>query len=459
MFTRRVVLASVVTVLIGCRHAAQPGAGVVARAGTSELKASRLAEIAAASAELPLRSGVVEALAMQWIGYSLLGLRTASGDRLLDRQTIASVAWPDVRAAVVDSFRTVRLAGRVRVTPQQVDSAFGAGDARFLRQILKRTTPAMPASERDSLRAVIAGIRARLAAGGSWDEANAQSDDPRSGAAKGALGLVRRGQLAAPLERAAFALAPGQLSGVVETSFGFLLIDRPKLEEVRDEFAAALRDRLAAPLDSAYAQDLLTKKHVQLVVGVPAAVRFAVGSPLKARGMPVALATYDGGRFTVGDLGRYLQFLPPAFQQQALSAPDGQLSDLVRSLVVRELQWRDADSAGITLPEERFRQIAEAYTQQVNRILTATGLSPDLLAAAASSHRARQLAAARRADRILEESARDPRLQAPLPPGLADYLLDHGSWEVFPNGIDQVMVEAAMMRSARRDSTGPGNVR
>jgi len=402
---------------------------------------------------------VIESLAMRWVEFSLLGQRAAAGDRLEARRTILAVAWPDVRAAIVDSFRTVRLAGRVRVTPAQVDSAFGAADARYLKQVLKQVPASATARQRDSLRAVLAGIRGRLVAGGPWVAANAQNDDLRSRAANGAVGLVRRGETVPAFERAAFALAPGEYSGIVATDFGFHLIYRPKLDEVRDAFVAALEARLAEPLDASYGSGLLSGRHVRMAAGVPDAVRYTVAEPLSARGMNVVLATFDGGVFTVADLARYLQFLPVGFHQQVLGAPDSQLVDLARSFVLRELEWREAARASVTLPEGRYRELAAAYTEQVDRILAATGLDPDSLAATAATHGGRREEAAQRVDRFLAAALRDPRVAAALPPGLASYLLERAKWEVSPQGVEKALLEAAMLRSARSGPVGSDSAR
>lgn len=68
-------------------------------------------------------------------------------------------------------------------------------------------------------------IQARLKAGADFASlAGTYSDDPGSKSLGGDLGFVQKGELVPSFETAAYALKPGQISGPVETRFGYHLI-------------------------------------------------------------------------------------------------------------------------------------------------------------------------------------------------------------------------------------------
>ena len=76
--------------------------------------------------------------------------------------------------------------------------------------------------------------------------AREKSDDPGSAPSGGELGLIERGSLVRPFEEIAYSLAPGEVSGVVETGFGFHII---KMIERRGE-RINVRHILAVPVAS-----------------------------------------------------------------------------------------------------------------------------------------------------------------------------------------------------------------
>ncbi len=92
-------------------------------------------------------------------------------------------------------------------------------------------------------------ILKELIAGKDFAEAARTNSTCPSKDQGGDLGLFAKGQMVPEFEQAAFALKPGEMSGVVETQFGYHIIkltekkggDVPKLEELKEKIAAFLK--------------------------------------------------------------------------------------------------------------------------------------------------------------------------------------------------------------------------
>jgi parvulin-like peptidyl-prolyl isomerase len=79
---------------------------------------------------------------------------------------------------------------------------------------------------KEEARKEIDEILARLRKGESFEDLAATYSDCPSAEQGGDLGFFGRGRMVPPFDQAAFALNKGQISGVVETQFGYHIIKR-----------------------------------------------------------------------------------------------------------------------------------------------------------------------------------------------------------------------------------------
>jgi peptidyl-prolyl cis-trans isomerase C len=92
------------------------------------------------------------------------------------------------------------------------------------RHILIKLESGASDEARENARALLSGIRNNIVGGGDFAALAKQLSQGPSAAKGGDLGYFTRGQMVAPFEQAAFALAPGEVSEIVETRFGLHLI-------------------------------------------------------------------------------------------------------------------------------------------------------------------------------------------------------------------------------------------
>lgn len=152
----------------------------------------------------------------------------------------------------------------VKVTEAEIKAYYKDNPDKFnrpetlrARHILAAVPEGASAEQRDAARARITGVLKEARAGKSFDQlARENSDDPTRQWG-GELDPFRRGQTAKAFEDAAFALKPGQISGVVQTPAGFHII---KLEQRTPAATIPLnqaRDRIRGHLEA--------EKHEQAV--------------------------------------------------------------------------------------------------------------------------------------------------------------------------------------------------
>jgi peptidyl-prolyl cis-trans isomerase C len=102
---------------------------------------------------------------------------------------------------------------------------FDSGERLRASHILIRVPGDAPHQQKEALRKKTEELLAKIRKGGDFAALARQfSADPGSASAGGELGEFHRGQMVPPFEAAAYALKPGEVSGVVESPFGYHII-------------------------------------------------------------------------------------------------------------------------------------------------------------------------------------------------------------------------------------------
>jgi peptidyl-prolyl cis-trans isomerase D len=139
----------------------------------------------------------------------------------------------------IDSFRTPE---RVRI-----------------RHILIKTQ-GKPKSEIPALKAKAEDLLKQIQAGGDFAAlAKKNSEDPGSAEKGGELGFVTRGQMVPNFEKAAFSLKPGETSGVVETEYGFHILQCEEKQDAHTESFEEAKPQLLADAQKQQATDTLNR--------------------------------------------------------------------------------------------------------------------------------------------------------------------------------------------------------
>jgi peptidyl-prolyl cis-trans isomerase D len=167
---------------------------------------------------------------------------------------------------------------------EQNQSRYSTPEERRARHILAKAERNAPADVRAKAKAKAESLLAELKKNpGAFAElAKKNSDDPGSAERGGDLDWFGRGAMTGPFDEAVFALKQGQLSGVVETDFGFHIIevtgarggDKRTFEQVRPEIEEEVRKQLAQKKFSEVAVDFTNTVYEQADSLKPAADKF-----------------------------------------------------------------------------------------------------------------------------------------------------------------------------------------
>jgi peptidyl-prolyl cis-trans isomerase SurA len=176
---------------------------------------------------------------------------------------------------------SAKVQNRVKVSDDDVKGYYLAHPLEFagdeqvkLRLILLQVPAGAPPADDARVRAAGETVLARLAAGEDFADLAKQVSQGPGASSGGDLGWVKKGTMPIDLERIAFALAPGQNSGLVRAKTGWIILkadDRrtakaPPYDEVKDRIREKLLNQQAELYRKQYIDELRREATIELLI-------------------------------------------------------------------------------------------------------------------------------------------------------------------------------------------------
>jgi PPIC-type PPIASE domain len=448
--------------LVGCsnfRELFSAHADVAAEAGGQQLAADRLAAIMTpAGKSIRVNRETADFVVNAWIDYMLLGQAVVTGRLPMDSASIAEALWPDIAELKGSHWHDTLMERRAKVPEAAADSLYRDTDVRVLQHILIGVRPNTDSATQKKARKKAETTLVRLKGGANFSQLAAQiSEDPGSKADSGFLPPSPKGRFVPSFDSAGWILQPGQMSGLVRTAFGFHIIKRPTLGEVRERLMDYLAGRAGAHLDSLYMDSLAISNKLEVVPGAPAAMRAAVQSPEDSKDSKRTLVRYHGGELTVKDYLRWVRALPPQYAMQLKGGNDSMLVRFARILTQNTLLLREADSAHIAITKQEWDTLSHHYRTQLDTLRVEVGLNQSDLTDASTPLPERQKLADLKVDQYFDRLTQGKARLRPLPSALATLLRQRFPYRVNDAGVNRA-VEIAKGLKEKSDSANKGGM-
>ncbi len=447
-----VVIALCGTALTACsglKDALTAHVDVVAKAGGQELSVTRLSDLIGKSKiGVPVNKDVATIVARDlWVPYQLLALAAARGDSLGDTRAIEAAASGMIENAKLGRFMEGVAAKFPQDSGSEASYLAAKGDLYSARHILFTVAENAPPAVRDSVRKRATAVRAQVTAANFAAMAKKNSQD-NSAANGGDLGVFPRGMMVKPFGDALAALQPGQISPLVETQFGYHIVQRNTWEQAKGQYAAQASGRIRQVAESTYIAQAQAQAKVTLKDDAAASLKKLAKDPLEHRNDKTVVATFSGGALTSGRLAMVLLASPQAtrLSQQIQSAPDSLVKQYVTNMAQREVLLKRADSAKVGLNAEELVALNRDFRQVVTAAWTALGVTPQALADSAKSTKDREKLAASRVEAFLDKIMAGEVQPLPVPTPLQIVLLNKFDGKIYPASIDRAVETAGKAR-------------
>ena len=442
----------------GFKEALTAHVDVAARAGTQELSVDRLAGLLS-QIKIPLNPQVARTVANTWVDYELLGQAAAANDSLRDSTLVDDALWPIITRERMNKWHATVMQGTPLDTAN-AEAKYNAGQVLAASHILFTIPKDASPAARDSIRKQAESVQRRATPANFGELARKYSKDPQSAARGGSLGVFPRGYMVKPFEEGVLALKPGQISPLVETQFGYHIIERLPYAAVKAQLQQALNSDAVAAADSLYLDKLEKGGNIAFKDDAAAVLKKAGADLDSHRDDKTVIATSTAGDFTVGRFARWLDLYQQREQilQSLPQAPDSAVLSFVHNIVRNDLVLHQADSAKVQLDSSEKAQLRASFANVVNATWAGLGITPSSLADSAKTPAERERLASARIDQYLDKLVSNQARFVQVPTPLEEVLHTKYEWKVNSAGLDHAIEEAGKQRAAAdsaRDAKRP----
>jgi len=447
-FAVAAIAALMLSACSGLRDALSAHTDWVARAGSTELTVTQLANLLGKS-RAPIRKDIAKSIANVWVDYQLLGVAAAHSDSLADPKAIDEAMWPAIANMKARKWYDIvsKTWGTEDTTAAQ--RQWASGEIMAADHILLLTQGKTDAQKAD-IKKQIDALRARATPANFADLAKKNSQDKVSAERGGSLGIFPKGAMVPEFEKAVQALKPGEISPVVTTTYGYHIIRRPTYDQVKGQLLSASKGRTVAVAESTYLAKLETNGKIEVKKGAVATVKALANDPDAYRRDNTVLATSVAGKFTTARLVGWLETLPPNARvlDQIKQMPDSLVTQLIRRFANNELVLRQADSAKIQIDSAELAQLHASFVGAVGNAWAQLGVVPASLRDSAKTDGDREKLAARRINEYFARMLSEQAPFVPVPTPLSNILRTKYKYSFNDAGFDRAVEEASKIRNS-----------
>ncbi len=436
----------------GLKDAFSAHTDVAARAGSQELTVTRLADLLGKTPlQIQPTKENANAIAALWVDYQLLGLAAAKGDSLTSPKEIEAAAQGYIADRMLQHF-SAHVDSTLMTSPAS-EASYDAGasnvfDARhILFQFPIGATPQQKDSVKKKAEAVLAQVNDRNFA----DLARKYSGDPGSAKQGGDLGVFQRTEMVPEFGNAVAGLKPGEISKLVQTQYGYHIIQRLTYAQAKTQYDSTYPRIANQGAERAYIAKLDSGSNIQVKPGAANTAKVAALDMAGHRDDNGVLATFNGGKLTVGRFVMWLQGMPPSqnIPQRMQTVPDSLIDNFLHGLAGQEVMLQRADSMKLGLTADEKDQLYKGFAGWIAQGWATLGVDPSMLAdSVKGGESARETFAAGRVDSLIAGIMNGKVRAMGLPTPVTNMLESKYKWSISQAGIDRVVELARKFRTS-----------